>query len=97
MFCSLYRMFPAWLLVLLATVVTGRATVQSYLGSGRVQHASAGGSVLSDDNRLGNGPPGRRWDVPVDKESTSSLIFESVGSLLQTWGNTRRRNGEQLG
>ena len=94
MFYGLCRPFSGWVLVLLATAVTGQIPVQSYLGSDRVQHPSTGGSVLSDDNNLANGSFGRRWDVPVDKESTSSLIFESVGSLLQTWGNTRRRNGE---
>jgi len=97
MFCGLSLSLSGWLLVLLATVVTGQIPIQSYLGSDRVDDPSAGRNALSDNNDLTNGASDRCWDTPVDKESTSSLIFESVGSLLQTWGNTRRRNGEQLG
>lgn len=94
MFCGLSLLSPGCLLVLLATAVTGQTAIQSYLDSDHVQHPSAGGSVLSDDNGSSKGIPDGRWDTPVNKESTSNLIFESVGSLLQTWGNTRRRNGE---
>lgn len=85
---------PGCLLVLLATAVTGQITIQSYLEGDRVEHPSAGGSALSEDNGLKMGISGGHWDTPANKESTSNLIFESVGSLLQTWGNTRRRNGE---
>lgn len=85
---------PGCLLVLLAAVVTGQIAVQSYLESDHVQHLSTGGSVPPDNNNLEKGISDRRWDTPVNKESTSNSIFESVGSLLQTWGNTRRRNGE---
>jgi hypothetical protein len=97
MCCGPGLLFPGGcLLAVLAIVVAGQIPVQSYLESDRVQHISAGGSALSDNNDLEKGISDRRWDMPPDKESTSNLIFESVGSLLQTWGNTRRRNGEQL-
>jgi len=89
--------FSGWLLVLLAIVVTGQPPVQSYLGSDHVRNPSAGGSVPLADNELAKGLSDRGWDRPADKESTSNLILESIGSLLQTWGSTRRRNGEQPG
>lgn len=87
-------LFSGCLLVLLATAVTGQITVQSYLESDHVRHPSAGGSALPGGDGPAKGISDRRWDTLANEESTSNLIFESVGSLLQTWGNTRRRNGE---
>ncbi|KAF9644677.1 hypothetical protein BDM02DRAFT_885555 [Thelephora ganbajun] len=85
-------LFLGCLLVLLAIAVTGQIPVQSYLEDSRIQHLTAGGndSVLSDNE----GNSDSRWDTLVNRESTVNLVFESVGSLLQTWGNTRRRNGQ---
>lgn len=84
------------LLVALATAVAGQIHAQSFLGSDRAQRLSAQeGAAPPDDDALVEGAPGGRgWDTPVDEDGTGNLIFESVGSLLQTWGNTRRRNGE---
>ena len=84
------------LLVLLATAVAGQIHAQSLLRSDRAQRLSAQeGAVLPDNNGLAEDTPGGRgWDTPADEDATGNLIFESVGSLLQTWGNTRRRNGE---
>lgn len=93
MSCGPGLLFLGCLLVLLAIAVTGQTRAQSYLESDRVQYPSVGGSALPDDDDLASGNPETRWDTPVDKGSTANLIFESVGSLLQTWGNTRRRNG----
>ena len=94
MSCGPGLLFQCCLLVLLAVVVTGRIPMQSHLKSDRVEHPSTGGIPLPYDNGLAEGISDRRWDTPANNESTSNLIFESLGSLLQTWGNTRRRNGE---
>ena len=88
-------LLPGYLLVLLAIAVTGQIHVQSsHLENNHVQHFSAGGIPLSDDDSLAEGSHDSRWSTPADKDSTANLIFESAGSLLQTWGNTRRRNGQ---
>lgn len=88
-------LFPGCLLVLLAIVVTGQIPeVQPYLESDRVQHLSSGGTASSDSDSFTEGSLDSRWDTPASEESTANLVFESVGSLLQTWGNTRRRNGQ---
>ena len=94
--CGPGLLFPGYLLVLLAIAVTGKIPVQSYLESDRVRYLSAGGNIPLDDDSLARGNPDIRWDTPANKESTANLIFESVGSLLQTWGNTRRRNGQLI-
>ena len=97
MYCGLGLLFPGCLLVLLVLLsiaVTGQIHAQSYLESDHLQHLSAGGSALSDNNGLVEGNTDSRWDTPANNDSTANSIFESVGSLLQTWGNTRRRNGQ---
>lgn len=33
------------------------------------------------------------WAVPTDPDDSSHLVFNSLSSLLQHWGNTRYRNG----
>ena len=80
--------------MLLAIAATGQTLVQSYLESDHVRHLSAGGSLPPDNGGLATWYPDNRWDTPANKDSAANLIFESVGSLLQTWGNTRRRNGQ---
>ena len=93
MYCGLSLLFPCFLLVLLAIVVTGQIHVQSYPESDHLQRLSAGGSALPDNDGLAEGNADSRWDAPANIDSTANSIFESVGSLLQIWGNTRRRNG----
>jgi len=80
--------------VLLAIAVAGEFFVQPYLEGDHAQRLSAGGSTLPENGGLAEGNPGNHYDTPVNKDSTANSIFESVGSLLQTWGNTRRRNGQ---
>jgi len=42
--------------------------------------------------------PGCDWDLAKEptKNSTHNLVFDTVGSFLQHWPNTRYRNGEQM-
>ena len=44
--------------------------------------------------------PGSDWDLKVAKKpaknSTHNLVFDTVGSFLQHWPNTRYRNGEKI-
>ena len=94
MYCGLGLLFPCFLLVLLAIVVTGQIHVQSYPESDHLQRLSAGGSALSDNDGLTEGNADSCWDTPANIDSTANSIFDSVGSLLQTWGNTRRQNGQ---
>ncbi|KAH9177287.1 hypothetical protein EDB89DRAFT_1533165 [Lactarius sanguifluus] len=44
----------------------------------------------------GSNAPDREWNSPPNPNSTHHLIFNSVGSLLQRWPNTFRRNGHSL-
>ncbi|KAH9177289.1 hypothetical protein EDB89DRAFT_1533111 [Lactarius sanguifluus] len=44
----------------------------------------------------GSNGPDREWNSPPNPNSTHHLIFNSVGSLLQRWPNTLRRNGHSL-
>ena len=87
-------LFPGCLLALLAIAVTGQIHVRSYLESERVQHLSAGGSALPDEDTFTEGDPDSRRGASANKDSTASSISESIGSLLRTWGNTQRRNGQ---
>lgn len=93
MYCGPGLLSPGYLLVLLAVAATGQIHVQSYLENDRVQHLPTGGSTLSDSDSLAEGNPERHRSAQANGNSTANLIFESIGSLLQTWGNTRRRNG----
>ena len=91
---GLNLLLPGFLLVLLAIPVPGQPPIRTYLESHRLQLLFAEGSASSNNNTLGKGIHDRLWHTPANKETTSNLIFESIGQLLQTWGNTRRRNGE---
>ena len=47
------------------------------------------------DTLATSAPPAVEWDLDVlpNENATGHLIFETVGSLLQHWRNTRMRNG----
>ena len=47
------------------------------------------------DTLAASAPPAVEWDLEVlpNENATGHLVFETVGSLLQHWPNTRMRNG----
>lgn len=71
----------------------GKAPVQGRLLSVEKPHYAAGGlHTEGDHDSLANW----RLDHPPSVNSTHHLIFETVGSLLQQWPNTRMRNGHNI-